>query len=405
MQNHLKIRTAGASLSVYAAILICALACSGGGGESGGVTTPPPPPPPPPTGSVVGTVRHAANNTAIAGAAVSIGSVHTSTGADGTFTLSNVPSGPAVIRCTSPGLADYTSNVTVAAGTTTHDIRLAVQEVFELMGGTFSLFVPASVTAVRGIIVAHGGADTRPFADPRRSFNLEPDVPPELQSELMALGTDYRLLAARERLAVLGVSNAILPRFDVILFAALEEGAVAASRQELATAPLLIHAISSGTPAAAQLTAQNPSRVAGLVLRVPLSVSAQLSPESGTVPTYVITAELDETVDNNITMATYQQVRATGGLWAFAEEPRTPHRSHSASQRLLILEWFTAILSLREPITPGGPLRAIAEESGWLGAPVTLVVASWADFVGNRSAASWFPTQATAVRWQGFTRK
>ena len=405
MKNHLKVLRAGGSSVVYAAILMYALAC-GGGGDSGGVTTPPPPPPPPqPTGNVVGTVRHAANNTAIAGAVVSIGSVHTSTGADGTFTLSNVPGGPAVIRCTSPGLVDYTSNITVVAGATTHDIRLAVQEVFELMGGTFSLYVPASVTAVRGIIVAHGGADTRPFADPRRSFNLEPNVPPELQSELMALGTDYRLLAARERLAVLGVSNALLPRFDIILFAALEDGAVAASRQELATAPLFIHAISSGTPAAAQLTAQNPSRVAGLVLRVPLSVSAQLSPESGTVPTYVITAELDETVNNNISMATYQEVRATGGLWAFAQEPRTPHRSHSASQRQLIIEWFTAILSLREPTMPGGPLRAIAEESGWLGDPVTRAVSSWADYVGDKRAASWFPTQATAERWQGFIQK
>jgi hypothetical protein len=117
----------------------------------------------------------------------------------------------------------------------------------------------------------------------------------------------------------------------------------------------------------------------------------------------VITAEVDEVFDNNVTMATYQQVRGTGGLWALAEEPRTQHRSHSANQRQLILEWFTTILSLREPATTGGPLRAIAEESGWLGDPVTRVVSSWADFVGNRRAASWFPTQATATRWRSFT--
>jgi hypothetical protein len=354
---------------------------------------------------VVGTVRHVSQNTAIAGAVVSIGSLHTLTGADGTFTLNNVPGGPAIIRCTSPGLADYASSITVIAGTTTHHIRLAVQEVFEFMDGAFSLFVPASVTAVRGIIVARGGPDTRPFADPRRSFNLGANVRADLEAELMALGTDYRLLAAREGLAVLGLSNAIVSGgFDGALWAALEEGAVVASRHDLATAPLLIHAISSGTPAAAQLTAQNPSRVAGLVLRVPLSVADQLSPESGTVPTYVITAELDELVDNNVTLATYQQVRGTGGLWAFAQEPQTPHQSHSASQRQLILEWFTTILSLREPTTPGDPLRAIAEESGWLGAPVTGVVSSWADYVGDKRAASWFPTQATAERWRGFTR-
>lgn len=72
----------------------------------------------------------------------------------GRFTLNNVPSGLAVIRCISAGLADYTSNTTVAAGTTTHDIRLAAQEVFEFMGGALSLFVPTGVTTVRGIILS-----------------------------------------------------------------------------------------------------------------------------------------------------------------------------------------------------------------------------------------------------------
>jgi hypothetical protein len=352
----------------------------------------------------VGTVRHATQNAAIAGAAVSIGSLHTSTGADGSFTLHNVPGGFAVIRCTSPGLADYESNITVSAGTTTHDIRLAVQQVFEFFGGAFSLFVPASVTRVRGVVLALGGPDTRPFADPRRSFNLPPNVPAELESELMVTGTNYRVLAAREGLAILGYGNVtVAGGFEVAVWVALEEAAAAASRPELTNAPLLIDAISSGTPAATQLTAQNPSRVAGLALRVPLGVTNQLSPEPGSVPTYVIIAELDEIVDNNVTVATFQQVRAAGGLWALAEEPGKLHRSHSASRNDLILEWFTTILPLRESATPGAPLRTIAEESGWLGAPVTRVVSSWADYVGDKRAASWFPTQATAVRWRVFT--
>jgi hypothetical protein len=248
------------------------------------------------------------------------------------------------------------------------------------------------------------GPDTRPFADHRRSFNLEPNVPPNLLTELTALATDYRQLAVREGLAVLGSSNGLaLGVFDVAIWVALEQAAAAVSRPGLATAPLLVHGISAGTPAVAQLAAQNPLRVAGLVLRVPLDVSNQLVPESGTVPTYVITAELDQVVNNTVTLATYRNVRATGGLWAFAQEPQTIHQSHSDSQRQIIVEWFTAILSLRESSTPGGPLRAIAEESGWLGAPVTRVVSSWADYVGDKRAASWFPTQATAERWRGFT--
>lgn len=403
MENHAKVRRALGSLSVYAALLMYALGC-GGGGDGGIIMPPPPPPPPPPAGTVVGTVRHVTQNTAIAGAVVSIGSVLATTGVDGAFTLNNVPAGTATIRCTSPGLADYTSNITVAAGTTTHDIRLSAQEVFEFFGGAFSLYVPASVTAVRGIVLALGGPDTRPFADPRRSFNLGTNPPPELESELMVVGTNYRLLAAREGLAVLGYGNvSVAGGLAAAVWVALEEAAAVASRPELANAPLLIDAISSGTPAAAQLTAQNPSRVAGLALRVPLSVADQLSPESGSVPTYVIIAELDEIVDNNVTVATYQKVRAAGGLWALAEEPGKQHRSHSASRNAVILEWFTTILPLRESATPGGPVRAIAEESGWLGAPVTRVVSSWADYVGDKRAASWFPTRATAERWRGFT--
>ncbi len=403
MENHLKKGRERVQISIYAAAAMCAFACGGGGGGGGNVIDPTPIQPPPATGNVIGTVRNAVSSAVIAGASVSIGSLHISTGADGTFALNNVPSGLAVIRCISAGLADYTSNIMVTAGTTTHDIRLSLQEVFELMSGAFSLYVPAGVTVVRGIIVARG-PDTRPFADPRRSFNLGTNPPPNLESELMALGTDYRFLAARENLAVLGHVNVGVPGgFDVAIFAALEEGAVAAARPSLATAPLLIHGISSGTLDAARLAAQNPSRVAGLVLRVPLDVSNELGPASGTVPTYVITAELDEVVNNTVTEATYQKVRGTGGMWAFAEEPHTQHQSHSSAQRELILEWFTAVLALREPTTPGGPLRAIAEESGWLGDPSTLVVSSWADYVGNKRVASWFPTQATAVRWRGFT--
>ena len=155
----------------------------------------------------MGTVRHIVQNVAIAGAVVSIGSFRATTGADGTFTLNNVPSGPATIHCISPGMADYTANVTVAPGTTTHDIRLSVREVFELMSGAFSLFVPASVTRMRGIVLALGGPDTRPFADPRRSFNLGG----EAESGLMVMGTNLRTLAAREGLAILGYGNVAVP--------------------------------------------------------------------------------------------------------------------------------------------------------------------------------------------------
>jgi hypothetical protein len=352
---------------------------------------------------VVGTVRNATQNTAIAGAVVSIGSLQTPTGADGSFTLNNVPGGFAVIRCTSPGLADYTSNITVSAGTTTHDIRLAAQEVFEFGGGAFSLFVPASVTRVRGVVLALGGPDTRPFADPRRSFNLGQD-PFGLESELMLQGTNYRILAAREGLAVLGYGNVVVAGgLEVAVWVALEEAAAAAARPELANAPLLIDAISSGTPAATQLAAQNSSRVAALVLRVPVRVTNHLGPESGSVPTYVIIAELDELVDNNVTVATYQQVRAAGGLWSIAEESGMLHRTNSESRNELIRDWFRIILPLRESSMAGGPVRAIVEESGWLGNPATRVVSSWADFVGDKRAASWFPTQAAAERWRGFT--
>ena len=121
------------------------------------------------------------------------------------------------------------------------------------------------------------------------------------------------------------------------------------------------------------------------------------------MPTYVVIAELDELVDNNVTVATYQQVRAAGGLWALAEEPGMLHRTNSVTRNEIILEWLTAILPLRASSTPGGPVRAIVEESGWLGDPATRVVSSWAEYAGNKRAASWFPNQATAVRWRGLT--
>ncbi len=357
-------------------------------------------------GSVSGLVRRAGINTPIAGAKITIGNLQTVTGADGRFQLDNVPGGPTTIRGAAPGFGPYEASITVAAGVATHDMVLAPQDVFEFSNGNYSLYVPTSVTTVRGIVFAIGGPDTRPFANAARSFGLPPGLPPDLEPSLMMMGASYRALAAAEGLAILGVpSQPNLSNLVDALAEVLAEASEALHRPELTSAPLLLHGVSGGTPQAMLLAAQLPSRVAGVFLRVPVaSAMAQISPASGSVPTFVVIAELDILVDNNVTTAVFSSVRGGGGLWALAVERGAAHHALSAAARALILDWMLTILDLRLPVIPGGPVRPVDETSGWLGNLSTRTIASWANYVGDRRAAAWLPTQAFAERWRNFVQ-
>ena len=169
---------------------------------------------------------------------------------------------------------------------------------------------------------------------------------------------------------------------------------------ELPFAHMLMYGLSGGAPQASGFTARNPERVAGLFLKVPVSVSSVTSGEALGVPTYVVQAELDAFVNNAAVTTAFEGNRAAGALWALAKEAGVAHHSLSAVQREVTVNWMSTILDRRLRGARGQTLVRIAPASGWLGNASTGEASPWATYSGNRALASWLPTGSTAHEWE-----
>jgi hypothetical protein len=362
------------------------------------------------SGTVTGTVTSSVTGSPVAGAKVRIGAAADTTGADGRFVLTYVTEGVRpTLRCAAVGFVDFATVITLTSGGVTHDIGLTRVEMFQFTHcpggcewsptiGEFALYVPNSVAATRGLILALGGPDTRGFATggPIGAPN------PEVEASLQALGQEFRTLASTRGLAVLGTSLSAMtndPYSDQFLLEVVQDAAAMSGRPELATAPLLLYGMSDG---ASGFTARNPERVAGLFLKVPSAVSSVTSGDVSRVPTYMVLAELDAFVDNAALTAAFEGKRGAGALWALAKEPGVPHHSLTPAQRQVTINWISTILELRLPATSSDPLREIAETSGWLGNRATGAAAPWATYPGDRASASWLPSETTAREWETF---
>lgn len=356
--------------------------------------------PRPPGPTVSGIVISSATGDPVAGAEVSIGAANVTTGIDGHFELRDLLPGSAVLRCSATGFESSQHNVTVPSAGLTQNVSLTRIELFDL--GDFALFVPATVSTVRGILLALGGPDTRGFAS-----GEEFGAPvPATEASLQMLGQEFRSMAAEKGLAVLGTSLSAMPNLawaDVMLFTALSEAATVSGRPDLESAPLLLYGMSGGGPEASGFTARHPDRVAGLFLRVPETVESLTNEDAHGVPTYAVLAELDVFVDNAAVAEAFAGNRGAGALWALAMEAGVPHFALTPVQRALTLNWMRTILEARLSASASGhPLQAIGEATGWLGDQATGTVASWATYAGDPAAASWLPSQTTAEDWSTF---
>ena len=381
------------ALIALVAVSLASAGCGDGGDD---VTAPPPIVVP----SVSGTVRSAATSEPVADAQVTLGDRIVTTGADGRFEFAQATPGSAVLRCVVTGFEDFEADITIPQEGLDHDIALSRIELFEF--GDFALFVPATVSSVRGILVTLGGPDTRGFAS-ESTFGAPV---PETEAALQELGADFRILAAQRGLAVLGTSLSALSdgdSSDEVLRLAIDQAAALSGRPELSDSPLLVYGISGGGPEASGLTARNPERVAGLFLRVPESAESVTDGPVLEVPTYMVLAELDAFVDNDALEATFLGNRAAGALWALAMERGVIHFALTPAQRALTINWMSEILTLRLGAEGTSSLRSINPILGWLGDPVSGYVATWTDYLGDRASASWFPSAESGSEWSAFT--
>ena len=261
----------------------------------------------------------------------------------------------------------------------------------------FALYMPATAGGPRAVLVALGGPNTKGFA------SGEPfGAPlPQVEAALQAMGQSLRELADERGLAILGTSLAAMPaalESDARILAALSAAADASGQGGLSGLPILLYGISGGGPEASEFAARHADRIAGLVLKAPLSVSAMTSADQREVPTFMVLAQFDAFVDNVALAQAFAANRGGGALWAMGMEPGVPHHSLSPSHKAATIEWMRSILGHRLAGS-SGRLRTISEQSGWLADPSTGTVSSWGAYTRDPSGVSWFPTRASAMQW------
>lgn len=359
-----------------------------------------PTPEPPAAASLSGRLLDHATQAPIAGASIRFGDATATSGADGRFLLTDLPAGTETLRCSAVGFEDLEQSVKVPGAGVTLVLFLRRQEL--LAFDDFALYVPASLPAVRGVVLALGGPDTRAFAS-GGSFGAPVA---EVEAALQSLGTRFRELAASEGLAILGTSHAALANgsaSDDLLMAALAEAAAMSARPEIEAAPLLLYGLSGGAPQASGFAARHSARTIGLFLKVPAGFETLGGAEALSIPTFVALAGDDAFVDNPALVAGFAENRGAGALWALATEQAVPHHSLTPRHRELTLSWMSDVLAQRL-VGSAGQLIAMTEASGWLGDPATGDVATPDHFVGDPGAASWLPSWEVAGRWDDFAR-
>lgn len=275
----------------------------------------------------------------------------------------------------------------------------ATGEVYLL--GDFALYMPTAPEGPRAVIVALGGPKTTGIVT-GGSFGAP--FPP-IEAALQVMGQAMRAFADEHRVAILGTSRfgpTALPNeiaSDHSILNALAEGAAASGRAEVATVPILLFGLSGGGPQASGFAARRPERVAGLLLKAPLGVESLTTDAQRGVPTFLALNETDVFVDNVALGQAFTANRGSGALWALATEPGAIHFGYSDALRNATIGWMRSIVDRRVAGSSSRIQTAVAA-SGWLGDPSTGDTSPWGRYRGDRSAASWFPTQRIADDWR-----
>lgn len=372
-----------------ALVLVLLLGCGGssGSGPDGGDES----------ATLSGTVRTAVQPTVLEGATITVGTRHATSDANGHFELTDLPAGSASVEVQRAGYLPSTMTISISAGANTHDFALAVQEVY--VSGTYAVYLPAGVGPLRGVIISlGGGVTTSGFVT---GGPLEPSNP-VLEQSLQLLGASLRNLAKSAHVALLGTTIHGLANnvtSDNSLFGALATAAASSGHAELTNAPFLTFGLDAGSLESAGLASRVPQRAIGVLMRVPTGAPAITDPAVLAVPTFVMLSELDEPSINTSVQNTFAGNRSRGGLWALAIEPGVQHAEATAVGNQANVNLIATTLAARLPATLGDPLIDLDETSGWLGNQATLEIATWAAYTGDRTTASWLPSQSAALSW------
>jgi pimeloyl-ACP methyl ester carboxylesterase len=268
-----------------------------------------------------------------------------------------------------------------------------------------TLWYPDKLEVIRGVVVFTGGAasgmsgDTRGMVDNKfwqrfaESFGFA------------ILGNQF---VGSYTNAAMGTGKALLDSLAGL--------ATATNHPELARVPLLLEGFSNGGYFSFAFAQFAPARVIAFCLNKSGYARAPMDAAFLAVPGLLIWGS-EEPATNVPTVihSLVQQGRMNHALWAELKEWGAQHEEGSAER--VFAPFFAEMIAARYPIGASPlaadvPLIALDEAAGWLAdhsdtsvnANLPLI-ARFADYKGDKQAASWLPSEALANLWRGFVTK
>lgn len=264
---------------------------------------------------------------------------------------------------------------------------------------TFSLWMPGGLDVVKGVVVMSGhGSGAALFRN-----------------------GDLRGIARELHLALFTfVGNPVQRGFwpRSLLYERLAACGRRCGHPELEHAPLFLYGHSNGTGFSAIFPAAESARVWGWVSMRPGITFQVYQPGAAKVPGLVIFGEDDEFLgrpSKAVNLAVVPAMRRLhDAVWSVAVEPRTGHGPGPNTWPLVFSflrhTWAARVPPDADPRRGPVDLVAIGPEQGYLGRNwelaaggyQSLPIAPYADFTGDRAAASWLVNAAFAADWRTF---
>ncbi len=280
------------------------------------------------------------------------------------------------------------------------------------LGVTYTVWIPAGVKQVRGVIVHQHGCGTGACKG----------------GETAAYDLHWQALAKKWDCALMGPSyhqddqqNCRLwcdPRngSSKAFTRALAELGAKSRHPELEKAPWCLWGHSGGGFWASLMQAQYPERIVAIWFR---SGTAFETWENGDIPKPELPSAAmqipmmcnpgarengDARFNGAWTglMSMFRAYRAKGAPIGFAPDPRTGHEC--GDSRYLAIPFFDACLEQRLPDRAGKPLKPVALMKGYLAPLLGSRAEPTEDFKGSRVDAVWLPSREVAEAWSEYVK-
>jgi dienelactone hydrolase len=362
------------------------------------------------TGNLSGAVVETMGSTPIAGATVMAGNKQTTSAADGSFELLELPVGSTRLSVSAPEFDPFEESISIQSGANQRDVRLAEQTWYKYGVGTdsFGVYIPPAADRLRGVLFVIGGAGGPSLSLVRGGPNI---YPAEIldAAAFIEWHQGLRSFADAQSFALLGeqASRAATGSgVDLVRRAVATLPEVVRSHPELQHAPLLLLGQSWGASRVHEFTAAEGERVIGFVAMKGAGAQTP-APRAQSVPGYLFIGELDTAINPATITTTFQVNRQAGAPWALAVEPGARHTY--VSDLNLIIEWMATVAELRLPeqVTPGQNvvLRTVDATRGWLANRATFEICDYTCYSADRAKAAWLPSMQSARRWQALVTR